>query len=72
MKSGFALHLLLPRFGIGAIAEGGHVIINEAAVESVGASQHQLQDIVNRETRELQRRVQAYRGGQPHLPVSGE
>lgn len=59
------------RFGIGAIAEGGHVIINEAAVESVGATKQQLQDTIDRETTELQRRVQDYRGGRPHLPVSG-
>jgi hypothetical protein len=47
------------------------VIINEAAVESVGATKQQLQDTIDRETKELQRRVQAYRGGRPHLPVTG-
>lgn len=62
------------RFGIGAIAECGHTtttIINEAAVEAVGATQQQLQDTIDSERQELQRRVQAYRQGRPHLPVAG-
>lgn len=60
------------RFGIGAVAEGGVVVINEAAVHRVGATPQQLQDTIDSETRELQRRVQAYRGGRPHLPVAGD
>jgi hypothetical protein len=72
------IKMLLPcRFGIGAIAEGGQsrklrVIINAAAVEAVGATQQQLQDIIHSETRELQRRVQVYRKGRSHLPVAGK
>jgi predicted phosphoribosyltransferase len=47
------------------------VVINNSAVEDVGATQQQLQDIIDSEVRELQRRVQVYRGGRPHLPVAG-
>lgn len=67
-------HALSCRFGIGAIAECGHTtttIINEAAVEAVGATQQQLQDTIDSERQELRRRVQAYRQGRPHLPVAG-
>lgn len=61
----------LRRFGVGALAEGGHLLISHAAVQAAGATQQEVEAIVARETREMQRRVQAYRGGQPHLPVKG-
>jgi predicted phosphoribosyltransferase len=40
-------------------------------VEAVGATQQQLQDTIDSEKQELQRRVQAYRQGRPHLPLAG-
>lgn len=50
-----------PEFGIGAIAEGGIIVWDKASVEVVGASQKELNDIVTRESAELERRVVAYR-----------
>lgn len=72
------LHLdILPalccrRFGIGAIAEGGHTILNEHAVRLVGATPDQLNSIRQQEDQELQRRKSVYRGGKECLPVTGE
>lgn len=64
------LHVAI-RYGIGAIAEGGHVLINQAAAQSVGAMPAQLEATIAAESRELARRVQAYRGGRSCAPVAG-
>jgi predicted phosphoribosyltransferase len=59
------------RFGIGAISEGGHTIINKHAAHAVGATPQELQAIISRESQELARRIQVYRDGHDHLPVEG-
>jgi hypothetical protein len=59
------------RFGIGAISEGGHSIINEHAAHAVGATPQELQATITRESQELARRIQVYRDGHDHLPVKG-
>ncbi|WIA08422.1 hypothetical protein OEZ85_007860 [Tetradesmus obliquus] len=63
---------LQPEFGIGAISEGGHTIINEYAAHAVGATPQELQATTNRESQELARRIQVYRAGHDHLPVEGK
>lgn len=45
--------------------------MNMAAVEDVGATEQEIADIIQAEQDELQRRVQAYRGDRPHVPVTG-
>jgi len=49
-------------FGIGAIAEGGITVRDEAAMRMVGASEQRFEEIADRERAELARRVQLYRG----------
>jgi putative phosphoribosyl transferase len=51
-----------PEFGIGAIAEGGVTVRDEAAMRMVGASEEQFEEIAGAERRELARRVRLYRG----------
>lgn len=64
--------VLCHRFGIGAIAEGGHIILNEHAVRLVGATPDQLEYIRDQEAQELQRRKTVYREGKECMPVTGE
>lgn len=52
-----------PEFGIGAIAEDGVTVWDEYSVNAVGATKEELDEIVTKETRELNRRVAVYRGG---------
>jgi putative phosphoribosyl transferase len=52
-----------PEFGIGAIAEGGEIVANEAAVTALGVSREQFDRLVEVESRELERRIDHYRRG---------
>lgn len=54
-----------PEYGIGAIAEGNVTVWDEDAVRAVGATKKDLQDMVARESKELERRVATYRGLKP-------
>ncbi|WP_321804859.1 phosphoribosyltransferase [Burkholderia sp. BCC1993] len=60
-----------PEFAIGAIATGGAIHLQHAAIRSMGVSDAQLADVIVRETAELQRRDTLYRGARPPLPVDG-
>jgi putative phosphoribosyl transferase len=59
-----------PEFGIGAIAEGGVTVIDRRTARALGLSDADLQGLVQRESVELQRRVERYRGGRPLPKVS--
>jgi putative phosphoribosyl transferase len=49
-------------FGIGAIAEGGVTVRDEAAMRMVGVSAERFEQLASDERRELDRRVRLYRG----------
>lgn len=51
-----------PEYGIGAIAEGGTKVFDQEALGLLGISGGELAHIVERESAELRRRVEAYRG----------
>jgi putative phosphoribosyl transferase len=57
-----------PEYGIGAIAEGGTRIFDREALALLEANGNELARIVERETAELQRQVEAYRGDRVSLP----
>lgn len=57
-----------PEYGIGAIAEGGTKVFDYEALALLGINGGELGRIVERETAELQRRVEAYRGDR--VPLS--
>lgn len=57
---------------MGALASGGGVVINDSLVRSLGISDDQVQEAIERETEELHRRESAYRGGQPPVDVTGK
>lgn len=54
---------------IGAIGEGGVRVLNEGLVRSLGLREEDIDRIAEREERELERRVAAYRGGHEALAV---
>ena len=51
-----------PEFGIGAIAEGDVVVADRSATKLLGLTDEQFDQLAAEERRELQRRVQHYRG----------
>jgi predicted phosphoribosyltransferase len=58
-----------PELGVGAIAEGGSAVLDPTMARRVGMDQRALDDTVEREMRELNRRVERYRGGRPPIDV---
>lgn len=54
-----------PELAVGAVAEDGAVWINEALLARLGGEGAWLDEVVARETQELQRRAQRYRSGPP-------
>lgn len=57
--------------GIGAIAPGGVTAMNEELVRTLGITHEQLDRLIDRERRELGRRVEEYRADLPPLDVAG-
>jgi predicted phosphoribosyltransferase len=60
-----------PELGLGAIAEGGVRVVNAALVEQLHVDAAVLDAVAGRELEELERRVRAYRGDRPPVPVAG-
>ena len=56
---------------MGAIASGGGVILNESIIRSCRVSQTQLDQVTDRERREMERREEMYREGQPAVDIGG-
>ncbi len=52
-----------PELAMGALASGGGVVMNESVVSSLRISDEQVRDVIDRESAELRRREDAYRGG---------
>ena len=61
-----------PEFAMGAIASGGIQIRNEDALRAHPISPAAFEAVVARETQELQRREQLYRGARPPLQLKGQ
>jgi putative phosphoribosyl transferase len=60
-----------PELGIGALGEGGEPIVDREAVEGLGISGAELEQVIESETRELERRRRLYRPGNPALDLGG-
>ncbi|MFL5734593.1 MAG: phosphoribosyltransferase [Chloroflexia bacterium] len=56
---------------MGAIADGGTVVLNEEVVRELGIPAEVMQAVAAREVQELARRGSAYRGGRPAPDLSG-
>jgi putative phosphoribosyl transferase len=60
-----------PEYALGAIAEGGALVVDRDAVAEADVSEAELAGLVERERAELSRRVRAYRGDRPIPDVAG-
>ena len=58
-------------FAMGAIATGGVRVIDRATVEGLDIPAYAIEEAVEREGRELERRERQYRGGRPAPNVEG-
>jgi predicted phosphoribosyltransferase len=56
---------------MGAIASGGGVVLNSHILRSYRVSEEVLEEVLERETRELERREALYRKGQPPIEIAG-
>jgi putative phosphoribosyl transferase len=61
-----------PELAMGAVASGGHVVVNDSVVGSLDIDEEALRRTIERETAELARREQAYRSGRPPLDAAGK
>ena len=60
-----------PELGLGALAEGGVRVLDTDLVRRLGLTEDDLEAVTAREQVELDRRVEAYRGGRPLPAVAG-
>lgn len=60
-----------PELGMGALAEGGALYLNREVLASADLSSEDIANVISEETRELERRVQLYRGGRPLPDLTG-
>jgi putative phosphoribosyl transferase len=60
-----------PELGVGAIAEGGEPVYDDALLARLGLTRTELVPVVERERAELDRRVHVYRRGRPPPEVTG-
>ncbi len=58
-----------PEYAIGAVAEGGGVVLNDEEIVAYGIPTAYVRDEIRRQEEEIQRRVQLYRGGAPLPPM---
>lgn len=57
---------------MGALASGGGVVMNDNVLSSLQINDAQVREAIDRETGELTRREQAYRGGRPATDPRGK
>jgi putative phosphoribosyl transferase len=60
-----------PELGMGALAEGGALYLNQEVQAAAALSPEELRAVIAEETREVERRVQLYRGGRPLPALEG-
>ncbi len=64
-------HPRQPELGLGAIAEDGVRVINDALVRKLGVPPDVIDAVTAQETIELERRIEVYRGGRAPVAVEG-
>lgn len=60
-----------PELGMGAIAEDGTGVIDQAMVRALGVTDEELRSTIARESAELRRRAALYRGERPAFDLAG-
>src|SRR5579864_5649272 len=64
-------HPRQPELGLGAIAEEGVRLVNDALVRRLEVPDDVIEAVAARQTLELERRLRVYRGDRPPVPVEG-
>jgi putative phosphoribosyl transferase len=59
-----------PELAIGAMAENGHVVLDQELIEALGISTRYIEAETERQRRELARRARLYRGERPAPPIA--
>ena len=59
-----------PELGLGAIAEGGVLLLNKPLMRQVQVTKEQLEATIEAENVELKRRMETYRGGRDPIDVT--
>jgi putative phosphoribosyl transferase len=60
-----------PEYAIGAIAEGGEAVLNDAEIDLVGIDRSYLTAEIERQEEEIARRIALYRQGRPLPSLTG-
>ncbi|WP_116995853.1 phosphoribosyltransferase [Desertimonas flava] len=58
-------------FGIGAVAEGGGLVLDEASVRVTGVTPHELDELIAAERRRVDERVERYCAGRERQRLAG-
>jgi putative phosphoribosyl transferase len=58
-----------PEYALGAVAEGGEVVLNNREISLVGISRAYVDDETRRQEQLIQERIRLYRGGAPLPPL---
>ena len=61
-----------PEFGMGAIAEGGATCVDPEVRARLNVTEAQLSSVIHKEERELERRIQLYRGDHKFPDIKGK
>lgn len=61
-----------PELAIGAIASSGDVVLDKRLISALDVSPEYIQDEIQRQWREIERRLEKYRGGQPAQELEGK
>lgn len=61
-----------PEFGVGAIAPNGIRILDANAIRILGNSDYQIEQTIERETIEMNRRIQLYRKDLAHIDIENK
>lgn len=61
-----------PELAMGAIASGGVKVTNENVIRQAGVSEEQIEEVVQEEKQELERREKLYRGSRPDIDLEGK
>jgi putative phosphoribosyl transferase len=60
-----------PELGLGAVAEGGALYLDRGMMRSLGYSEAEVMQVAERETEEVRRRIERFRGPHPAPDIQG-
>jgi putative phosphoribosyl transferase len=61
-----------PELAMGALDGGGFYLLNQEVIDAAGISKSEIQEVLRRERKELERRERLYRDGRKAFPVVGQ